>query len=122
MAYYHEIKYDINYAREQQHWNAWGSLDHDFLGRDHMPRILQLIRQELDVTSDLSRTPSISIEDVRLPVIRLKEKELNELYGIVGKSHVRSDDQDRILHSVGQSYFDIIRLRTNTVKHFVDAV
>ncbi|MCB1323524.1 MAG: FAD-binding oxidoreductase, partial [Leptospiraceae bacterium] len=122
MAYYHEIKYDINYAREQQRWNAWGSLDHDFLGRDHMPRILQLIRQELDVTSDLSRTPSISIEDVRLPGIRLKEKELSELHGIVGKSHVRSDDQDRILHSVGQSYFDIIRLRTNTVKHFVDAV
>jgi len=122
--YYHEIKFDIDYSRESLHWNAWGSRDHGFFHTERLPQIFALIAREfgLGSASELPNTPSVSREELKLPESALPDAAFQALQGLVGKDRASRDREDRIYHSRGQGYHDMLRLRTNTLKTYVDAI
>lgn len=121
--FYHEIRFDINYDPANLRWNGWGSEGHDWQHRDHIPELQKLFIRELkSPTATLPNTPSVDIDELRVSASKLDEKELKALSAIVGKDGVSTERRMRILHSAGQSYYDVVRLRTNQLKSFTDAV
>ena len=119
--YYPEVRYDIDYDRSRQRWNGWGAEDQDLILQDRLPRIFDFLAKELGV-SPLPETPSVALEEIRLPESRLVQRDIRELEKIVGQANVKTDHRERVLHSFGQSFADIIRLRTNMARAFTDAV
>ena len=119
---YFEIKKDINYDRKSLLWNAWGAQSHAFFQAPYIPEILEVLKGKLRRTENFSPTPSCEESSLTLPAGRLTASQLKALSAITGPSGCRTDRHERVFHSAGQSYYDIIRLRTNSLKKFVDAV
>ena len=119
--YYPEVRYDIDYDRSHQRWNGWGAEGQDLILHDRLPRILDFLKSELGASA-LPDTPSVALEEISLPESRLAPKDIREFEKIVGTTHVKADRRERVLHSFGQSFADIIRLRTNGATSFTDAV
>lgn len=123
MSPYSEIKFDINYDPANLRWNGWGAEGHDFFYADRVPEIVALLAREIGVAPDsFTPTPSVALEDLRMPPARLGDAALKALAGIVGKDAVFADRRMRALYSRGQSYYDLIRLRTNQFRTYTDAV
>ncbi|MEQ9364562.1 MAG: FAD-binding oxidoreductase, partial [Leptospirales bacterium] len=121
--FYHEICFDIDYDPENQRWNGWGSKGHEWQHQAHIPDLKRLLVQELQVPGgELPDTPSVSIDELKVPASKLGEKDLKALAAIVGKDGVSAERRMRILHSAGQSYYDVVRLRANELKAYTDAV
>lgn len=121
--FYHEIRFDINYEPDNLRWNGWGSEGHDWQHRDHIPELKRLLVKELGSPDGaLPETPSVALDDLKVPGSRIGEKDLKALAAIVGKDGVSADHRMRVLHSAGQSYNDVMRLRTNQLKAYTDAV
>ncbi|MCR9143503.1 MAG: FAD-binding oxidoreductase [bacterium] len=121
--FYHEIRFDINYDPENLRWNGWGSEGHEWQHEAHIPALKKLLIKELKAPEgELPETPSVSIEDLNISASKFGDKEVKELGGIVGKDGVSVERRMRILHSAGQSYYDVVRLRTNQLKAYTDGV
>lgn len=120
--FYPEIKSDINYDPENLRWNGWGAEGHDWFYADRVPHVREFFEQELGGGAALPDTPSVRLEDLKVPKSRLSEKDVTALQGIAGKNGATSELRMRVLHSVGQSYYDVVRLCTNELKDFTDAV
>lgn len=122
--FYHEIKYDIDYSQSNLLWNAWGSRDHGFFHTERLPQVFDLLAREFGLKSaeELPATPSVAFDDLKVPESRLSDQAFQALQGIVGKDAASRDRTDRVFHSRGQSYHDLLRLRTNALKNYVDAV
>lgn len=116
---YTEVK-ALNTRRENLRWNAWGSLDNDFFYADRIGPILNYIRHTLKMQETI--TPSLRLTDLRPAESKIKGTNLSSLQRIFGKNRVKTDNAERILHSAGRSYFDVMRLRGNLLKTYVDAV
>lgn len=116
---YTELK-QINTKRENLRWNAWGSLDSDFFYADKIGSLLTYVRHRLHLAEAI--TPSLRITDLRLPETRIKGANLSALQKIVGKNRVKNDLRERVLHSAGKSYYDVLRIRSNLLKSYTDAV
>ena len=72
--YYPEVRYDIDYDRSRQRWNGWGAEDQDLILQDRLPRIFDFLAKELGV-SPLPETPSVALEEIRLPESRLVQRD-----------------------------------------------
>ena len=121
--FYHEIRFDINYDPSNLRWNGWGAEGHEWQHRAHIPALKSLFIRELNAPEQkLPETPSVELADLRVPPSKLSVRELETLGGIVGKTNVSAERQMRVLHSAGQSYYDVIRLRNNELKSYTDAV
>jgi alkyldihydroxyacetonephosphate synthase len=71
----------------------------------------------------LEQSPRVSsLNDIPLPPSRLTSKELEALRDLFGESGVTIDDADRIRHSFGKSYVDLLRIRRGTVERAPDVV
>lgn len=116
---YSEIK-QLNTRRENLRWNAWGSLDNDFFYAEHIGPLLAYIRRGLTMQDTV--TPSLRIADLRLPESKIKGTSLSGLQRIFSKNRVKTDLHERVIHSAGRSYFDVMRLRMNLLKSYTDAV
>ncbi len=116
---YHEVR-ALNTRRDNLRWNAWGSLDNDFFYADKIGPVLAYLRRLLQQPETI--TPSLRLTDLRLPDSKIRGANLASLQRIVGRNRVKTDIQERVIHSAGRSYFDVIRLRMNLLKSYVDAV
>ena len=52
----------------------------------------------------------VSPDEVKLPVIRLTEDDVQALQDVVGDSEVHTDNMERIMHASGKAYPDLYRL------------
>ena len=121
--FYHEIRFDIDYSPENQRWNGWGSHGHDWHMREHVAELKKVFVRELQPDGGvLPDTPSVALSDLKVPASRLKDRDLQALAAICGKNGVSADRQLRVLHSAGQSYYDVLRVRENQLKSYTDAV
>ncbi len=118
---YDEFRSDLTYKRETLRWNGWGSYEEDFFKKENLPEILRFLRNEIKV-SDSVFMPSVPLEEISLPPSRLTSKDVAAFEKIVGKEGVRQTRLERILHSAGRSYYDVLRLQRNLLKSFVDGV
>jgi len=118
---YKEIQFDINYSRKNLRWDGWGAYGQDFFLKDHVSEIIQSIKKEWSLTF-LPEVPSIKIEDIRVKPSRLSLDHQKNLGKIVGDENLKIDSYERIFHSLGKSYYDVIRVRFNLIQEIVDGV
>jgi alkyldihydroxyacetonephosphate synthase len=118
---YFEFNPNLNYARENLRWNGWGSISEDFPGANHLPEILNFLREELDQTDQFFH-PSVPMEEIKLPKSKITPRELGSFKKILGSKNILDSRLERILHSCGRSYYDVIRLHLNLLEDFVDLV
>lgn len=97
-------------------WTGWGDpAEAPVLS----PAALELLRGALGVRQP---APPVSAEDVRLPAVRLGDRQRDALSAVVGAEHVRVDDQIRLLHTRGKSTPDLLRIRSGEADDAPDAV
>jgi alkyldihydroxyacetonephosphate synthase len=71
----------------------------------------------------LEQSPRVSsLNNIALPPSRLTSKDLEDLKELFGESGVTADDADRIMHSFGKSYVDLLRIRRGIVESPPDVV
>ena len=71
----------------------------------------------------LEQAPRVSsLDDIALPPCRLTSKDLVDLRELFGESGVTTEDPDRINHSYGKSYVDLLRIRRGMVESGPDVV
>jgi alkyldihydroxyacetonephosphate synthase len=71
----------------------------------------------------LEQSPRVSsLNDIALPPSRLTSKDLEALRNLFGENGVSTDNADRIRHSLGKSYVDLLRIRRGTVERAPDVV
>ncbi|TGK00584.1 FAD-binding oxidoreductase [Leptospira semungkisensis] len=119
--FYHELNSKIDYTRSNLRWNAWGANDQDFGRKAQMPEILDLLKREFQMEA-IRETPAVELENIDLPKSKLSPSDLKSLGSIVGKNNLKVDRFERVFHSAGKSYYDVLRLHTNKLKSFVDGV
>lgn len=118
---YKEIQFDINYSRKNLRWDGWGAHGQDFFLKDHLSEIIQSIQNEWSLTF-LPEVPSIQLEDIRVKPTRLNQDHQKSLAKIVGEENLKLDSYERIFHSLGKSYYDVVRIRFNMIPELVDGI
>jgi alkyldihydroxyacetonephosphate synthase len=118
---YEELNSNINYDRQNLRWDGWGAKDQDFFLKKHISDITQLIQKEWGI-SFLPDTPGVKLEQIQLKKTRLSNDFISEVHQIFSKESFTTEAFERIFHSVGKSYFDVLRLRFNLIKEYVDGV
>lgn len=119
--FYTELNAKIDYSRDNLRWNAWGAYGQDFFRVGQMQEILSFLSDEFKV-SEIRKTPPVALEEVTLPKSALSPAQIRELSKISGSKHFSVERRERVFHSAGKSYYDVLRLSFNTLKHFVDGV
>jgi alkyldihydroxyacetonephosphate synthase len=106
--------------RFKMKWWGWGSeqirkeLPHSSTTRDYL-------RKRLGVEQFEPRH-EFQIESLRLPESRADQALLGSLAAIVGADNCRTDRRERVLHSIGKSYKDLVRIRQLALVRATDAV
>lgn len=85
--------------------------------------LIALLEKQLGITIDLMHPKLVNEE----PIVDLKPSEhptgfIEGLSKIVGKDNVSDSTDDRLNNSIGKSYFDAIRARTNTLTSYPQLV
>ncbi len=99
-------------------WWGWGDEGHEVVLPD---AAVHLLRNDLGVDPAARRGP-VDLADVRLPEPRLAETARVRLENAVGREHVSQERVERVLHSAGKSYPDLVRLRGGDASSAPDAV
>jgi len=97
-------------------WSGWGDPAE---APSLSPAALELLRGALGVRRP---APAVAAEDVRLPQVRLDDRQQDTLSAIVGAEHVRLDDRIRLLRTRGKSTTDLLRIRSGDADDAPDAV
>ncbi|MCX7998672.1 MAG: FAD-binding oxidoreductase [Leptospiraceae bacterium] len=118
---YDELNPNIDYSRSNLRWDGWGAYTEDFLLRKHIPEILEYLAKLWNQPL-FPKTEGKKWEDLPIKKSRLSQKEISELEKICGKDFVKLDNYERIFHSAGKSYYDVVRVRYGLLKDYVDVV
>jgi alkyldihydroxyacetonephosphate synthase len=107
--------------RKKLRWNGWGWNEApDVLG-GHADGIWQWVATVMGLDS-LPETPARPLEEITLPAIRLSDTLFEALRAIVPGERIKTDDYERAFHAMGDSYHDLIRLRSVKIDAAPDAV
>ncbi len=100
-------------------WAAWGT-DRDALSLDDRARLSAYLREALGGL-DPPQQP-VPLESIVPPPSRLPADARAALENCLGALNVSLDDRDRLVHSFGRSYRDLIRARQGCTNRVTDAV
>jgi alkyldihydroxyacetonephosphate synthase len=100
----------------QMHWARWGDPDEAHPVSDSMRELLELF------VGGIEERPAVPQEQVQLPPVGLDDALLDELRGLVGDDHVRTDAEWRIARTRGKSTPDLLRMREGDAGDAPDAV
>jgi alkyldihydroxyacetonephosphate synthase len=106
--------------RFKMKWWGWGA-EGVRATLSQSPATLDYLRNRLGVER-LEPPSALRIDSVRLPASRLDEPVRQKLAAIVGPENCRSDQRERVLHSVGKGYKDLVRLRQLQLEKATDVV
>ena len=99
-------------------WWGWGE---EGVAVDLPTAAADMLRSELGVTPEDARA-RVELEEVRLPEPALPEAVVERLAAALGEQHVRSDRWTRVIHALGKSYPDLVRIRSGDGSSAPDAV
>lgn len=103
----------------RQRWWGWGTDGHD----GPLPGSGDaLLTEELGLAPERPRTDPPALEELVLPAPGLRAEAITRLEAVVGTGWVRTDHESRVLHAVGRSYPDLVRLRSGVLDAAPDAV
>ena len=113
----HESK-DESYRHK---WWGWGpeGLEYDMHRR---PDFWPWICRETGLPDDATPAYRISRDSVQLPARKSQPEFEHAVTALLGTDRVRHDDDDRIAHSFGRSYRDLVRLRAGLIDHPPDVI
>ena len=100
-------------------WWGWG-LESKTYPLDDKPQFWPYLLETLKLAK-LSECSRVKVEEVRLPPCRLNDRTLARLKRTVG-ADVSSEKYDRLTHSLGKSYLDLLNLRRGLIRNPPDAV
>ena len=100
-------------------WWGWG-LESKTYPLDDKPQFWPYLLETLKLAK-LRECSRVTIEEVRLPPCRLNDRALARLKQAVG-ADVSSEKYDRLTHSLGRSYLDLVNLRRGLIRNPPDAV
>lgn len=106
--------------RFKMKWWGWGVEDRRFPLED-TGSTRDYLRSQFGLPS-LRPSSGWPLESVRIPESRADGDFLRQCAEIVGRENCRTDHRERVLHSIGKSYQDLIRLRTLRLDRATDAV
>lgn len=101
-------------------WWGWGA-ENVRAALSQSPATLDFLRSRLGVEG-LEAPSKLRLESVRIPDSRLDGPLREKLAGIVGAANCRDDHRERVLHSVGKGYKDLVRLRQLELDKATDVV
>lgn len=101
-------------------WWGWGTESKTY-PLDDKPQFWPFLLKTLKL-QELSNCPHITLEQIRLQPPRLNPRTLARLKYLTGTTHVSTEKYDRLTHSYGKSYPDLLRLRNGLVPNPPDAV
>ncbi len=101
-------------------WWGWGWEDRS-RPIEGYPVAWRLLQTRLSVDPSVRRRVP-DIDSVRLPPSLLSPDERMELEKLVGEGNLSVDHRDRVIHAVGRSYKDLVRLREGILLRAPDAV
>ncbi len=119
-GFYWELKHP-NYERENLRWYEWGADGHDFFAPALLPPIIAYVAGEVGLAG-VRRQSVPPLEDLSVRPPRLSRGQLSELEKLCGPRSTTADLRERVFHSAGRSYFDVLRLRRDELPDYVDAV
>jgi len=87
-------------------------------------RLIKYLKEHMAVSDDDIRTPHLpGLEEVRLErPTALAKKDISALEKIVGAENIELTDYERLRHSAGYSYYDVISLRKQADVPLIDVV
>jgi len=100
-------------------WWGWG-LESKTYPLDDKPQFWPYLLRTLKLAK-LNECPRLTFEEVRLPAGRLDDRTLAKLKRIVG-ADISTEKHDRLTHSLGRSYPDLVNLRRGLIRNPPDAV
>jgi alkyldihydroxyacetonephosphate synthase len=104
----------------ERRWYGWGYTDVTY-SLANRPAAWPYLQASLGVSGQ-ALYPPVSLESIQLRASRLTPAVLAQLVELLGRGSVVTDDRVRLVHSVGQSYRDIMALRHGLVVNPTDAV
>jgi len=105
---------------DNQRWWGWGTLDETY-DLSNRPRFGPFLGHELRLTGE-ERGQCAQLEGFDLPESRLSAETRAAMAEIVGPELISTALKDRVSHSVGKSYPDLIRLRLGHLERAPDVV
>jgi alkyldihydroxyacetonephosphate synthase len=100
-------------------WWGWG-LESKTYPLDDKPQFWPYLLRTLKLAK-LNECPRVTFDEVRLPPCRLGDQTLARLKRIVG-ADISTEKHDRLTHSLGRSYPDLLNLRRGLIRNPPDAV
>lgn len=107
-----------SYERSNLRWNGWGARGESFPFGEREPAIWAWIEALLGEGA-LPVSEPVTLDTIALPASRV-EAELAQ--GPPPPTELKTDRYERIFHSCGRSFCDLVRLRMGAIEHFTDAV
>jgi len=101
-------------------WWGWG-LESKTYPLDDKSQFWPFLLKTLKLR-ELVECPRVGIEDVKLPPSRLGNRTLTQLKRFAGAANVSAEKYDRLTHSLGRSYPDLLSLRRGVIRNPPDAV
>ncbi|MDZ7290698.1 MAG: glycerol-3-phosphate dehydrogenase [candidate division KSB1 bacterium] len=100
-------------------WSGWGRSDKSY----HLPAASAFWNFLTQKLGPLSSNPAIdSLDRITLRPSRLADHDVKLLQNIAGEKNVSAHPYDRVVHSLGKSYPDLIRIRQGHIAHPTDVV
>ena len=101
-------------------WWGWG-LESKTYPLEERPQLWPYLAKTLKIAK-LDQCPRVTLEDVKLPPPRLDKRALARLNRAIGNAEVSTEKYDRLTHSHGRSYLDLLALRRGIIRNPPDAV
>ncbi|MDH5361896.1 MAG: FAD-binding oxidoreductase [Aigarchaeota archaeon] len=101
-------------------WWGWGEEGKSY-PLDDRPNAWPFLNQILGLSGS-ERSPRLTLDQIKLRKSRADERLIIELQRIVGKENVSTETRERLVHSMGKGYQDLIRVRRGIVQSPPDIV
>jgi alkyldihydroxyacetonephosphate synthase len=107
-------------SRFEMKWYGWGSADIRYPVHQK-PGILSYLEETLGIT-ELTPSSPPDLSNMKIPDSSIPESLVETLKGELGSTLVSMDRRDRILHCLGKSYKDLLRLRSGKIEKGPDLI
>ncbi len=111
---------NLNADARTTKWWGWG-LESKTYPLDDRPQFWPYLAKTLKIAK-LDQCPRVTLESVKLPPSRLDKRTLTRLKRAIDGAEVSTEKYDRLKHSLGKSYLDLLALRGGIIRNPPDAV
>ncbi len=106
---------------EQMKWWGWGGDQIEF-DMESKPELWPYIVDVVGIEGEIKHTPPVKFEDIELPQQNLNDGFINTIKPSIDTERFKLDKMERLVHSYGKSFRDLLRIRNGIVKASPDCV